>query len=64
MRVEPAGQPPVRWGQKSLGGACHHPLLRFSRAGGRLAAKLHPGNVHSAAGWEELLWPEIEPQPS
>src|SRR5208337_3407321 len=26
------------------------------------AAKLRPGNVHSAAGWEELLLPEIERQ--
>jgi hypothetical protein len=27
-----------------------------------LAAKLRPGNVHSAEGWEELLLPEIERQ--
>ena len=27
-----------------------------------LATKLRPGNVHSAAGWEELLLPEIERQ--
>src|SRR5208282_4774476 len=27
-----------------------------------LAAKLRPGNVHSAEGWEELLLPEIECQ--
>jgi hypothetical protein len=25
-----------------------------------LAAKLRPGNVHSAEGWKELLLPEIE----
>jgi hypothetical protein len=25
-----------------------------------LAARLRPGNVHSADGWEELLLPEIE----
>jgi hypothetical protein len=41
---------------------CYHPLLLFNRAGGRLAAKLRPGNVHSADGWEELLPPEIERQ--
>jgi hypothetical protein len=27
-----------------------------------IAAKLRPGNVHSAKGWEELLLPEIERQ--
>jgi len=27
-----------------------------------LAAKLRPGNVHSADDWEELLLPEIERQ--
>ncbi len=41
---------------------CYHPLLLFSRAGDCLAAKLHPGNVHSAECWEELLLPEIERQ--
>ena len=39
---------------------CYHPLLLFNREGDCLAAKLRPGNVHSAAGWEELLLPEIE----
>src|ERR1039457_6475291 len=41
---------------------CFHPLLLFSRDGDCLAAKLRPGNVHSAEGWEELLLPEIELQ--
>src|SRR5450759_1648996 len=41
---------------------CYHPLLLFSREGDCLAAKLRPGNVHSADGWEELLLPEIERQ--
>jgi hypothetical protein len=41
---------------------CYHPLLLFSREGNCLAAKLRPGNVHSAEGWEELLLPEIERQ--
>ncbi|MBI4456704.1 MAG: transposase [Acidobacteria bacterium] len=41
---------------------CYHPLLLFNGAGDCLAAKLHPGNVHSAEGWEELLLPEIERQ--
>jgi hypothetical protein len=41
---------------------CYHPLLLFNREGDCLTAKLRPGNVHSAAGWEELLLPEIERQ--
>jgi hypothetical protein len=40
--------------------SCYHPLLLFNRQGDCLAAKLRPGNVHSAEGWEELLLPEIE----
>src|SRR5713226_9031723 len=32
---------------------CYHPLLLFNREGDCLAAKLRPGNVHSAEGWEE-----------
>jgi Transposase DDE domain group 1 len=41
---------------------CFHPLLLFNSQGDCLAAKLRPGNVHSAEGWEELLLPEIERQ--
>ncbi|MGA2329974.1 MAG: IS1380 family transposase [Bryobacteraceae bacterium] len=41
---------------------CYHPLLLFSREGDCLAAKLRPGNVHSADGWEDMLLPEIERQ--
>ena len=41
---------------------CYHPLLMFNRDGDCLAAKLRPGNVHSADDWEELLLPEIERQ--
>jgi hypothetical protein len=37
---------------------CYHPLLLFNREGDCLAAKLRPGNVHSADDWEELLLPE------
>ncbi len=39
---------------------CYHPLRLFNREGDCLAAKLRPGNVHSAEGWEELLLPELE----
>ena len=41
---------------------CFHPLLLFNREGDCLAAKLRPGNVHSAEGWEKLLLPEVERQ--
>ena len=37
---------------------CYHPLLLFNREGDCLAAKLRPGNVHSADGWEDMLLPE------
>ena len=30
---------------------CYHPLLLFNRQGDCLAAKLRPGNVHSADEW-------------
>jgi hypothetical protein len=41
---------------------CYHPLLLFNGEGDCLAAKLRPGNVHSAEDWEEVLLPEIERQ--
>jgi len=41
---------------------CYHPLFLFNRNGDCLAAKLRPGNVHSAEDWDELLLPEIERQ--
>jgi len=41
---------------------CYHPLLLFDREGDCLAARLRPGNVHSAEGWDEVLLPEIERQ--
>jgi hypothetical protein len=41
---------------------CYHPLLLFNREGDCLAAKLRPGTVHSADGWEELLLPELKRQ--
>jgi hypothetical protein len=37
-------------------------LLLFNREGDCLAAKLRPGNVHSAEDWEERLRPEIDRQ--
>ena len=41
---------------------CYHPLFLFNDHGDCLAAKLRPGNVHSAEDWDELLLPEIERQ--
>src|SRR6266849_8453476 len=38
---------------------CYHPLFVFNQDGDCLAAKLRPGNVHSADGWEEVLLPVI-----
>ena len=37
-------------------------MLLFNREGDCVAAKLRPGNVHSAEDWEELLLPEIARQ--
>ena len=41
---------------------CYHPLLLFNREGDCLAAKLRPGNVHSAEEWDQVLLPELERQ--
>ncbi len=41
---------------------CYHPLLLFIGDGDCLVAKLRPGNVASADGWEEVLLPEVERQ--
>jgi hypothetical protein len=43
---------------------CYHPLLLFNGEGDCLAAKLRPGNVHSAEDWEELLLPKVNRQRS
>ncbi len=40
---------------------CYHPLLLFNGHGDCLAAKLRPGNVHSAEDWDELLLPAASP---
>ena len=42
--------------------ACYHPLLLFNQHGDCLAAKLRPGNVSSAEGWDDLLLPEVKRQ--
>jgi hypothetical protein len=42
-----------------FGSVCDHPLFVFGQDGDCLAAKLRPGNVHSAEGWDEALLPII-----
>src|SRR3989475_1854164 len=39
---------------------CYHPLFVFNPGGDCVAAKLRPGNVHSADGWAEVLLPVID----
>jgi len=39
---------------------CYHPLFVFNQFGDCEAATLAPGNVHSAAGWKNLLEPVVE----
>src|SRR3989442_734660 len=39
---------------------CYHPLFVFNPDGDCLAAKLRPGNVHSADGWNDVLLPIID----
>ena len=39
---------------------CYHPLFVFNQEGDCLAAKLRPGNVHSADGWDEVLLPVVD----
>src|SRR5262249_54064958 len=39
---------------------CYHPLFVFNQDGDCLTAKLRPGNVHSADGWDEVLLPVID----
>ena len=38
---------------------CYHPLFCFNQFGDCEAAKLRPGNVHSAHGWREELEPIV-----
>jgi Transposase DDE domain group 1 len=45
-----------------LESVCNHPLFLFDRQGDCLAAKLRPGNVHSAEGWKDVLLPDIDRQ--
>jgi len=43
---------------------CYHALLLFNGEGDCLAAKLRPGNVHTAEDWAEGLLPEVDRQQS
>ena len=57
-----ANRKAVLTGTDTSSSVCYHPLLLFNGHGDCLAAKLRPGNVHSAEDWDELLLPEIERQ--
>jgi len=39
---------------------CYHPLFCFTQFGDCEGAVLRPGNVHSAAGWQEFIEPIVE----
>lgn len=39
---------------------CYHPLFAFNQYGDCERVALRPGNVHSAAGWRDLLEPIVE----
>ena len=39
---------------------CYHPLFLFNQFGDCEGAMLRPGNVHSAAGWQEFIEPIVE----
>ena len=39
---------------------CYHPLFCFNQFGDCEGAVLRPGNVHSAAGWQEFIEPIVE----
>jgi hypothetical protein len=38
---------------------CYHPIFAFNQFGDCEAAKLRPGNVHSADGWEDFIPPIV-----
>jgi Transposase DDE domain group 1 len=56
------GQPEHRADNGHVESICDHPLLLCNREGDCLAAKLRPGNVHSAEDWDARLLPEIARQ--
>ncbi len=38
---------------------CYHPIFAFNQFGDCEAARLRPGNVHSADGWEDFIPPVV-----
>lgn len=42
-----------------FGCTCYHPLFVFNQFGDLERSSLRPGNVHSAAGWREVLEPVV-----
>jgi hypothetical protein len=43
-----------------FGCTCYHPLFLFNHMGNLERCRLRPGNVHSAAGWRDVLEPVVE----
>jgi hypothetical protein len=43
-----------------FGCTCYHPLFLFNHMGDLERCRLRPGNVHSAAGWRDVLVPVVE----
>jgi len=43
-----------------FGCTCYHPLFLFNHMGDLERCRLRPGNVHSAAGWRDVLEPVVE----
>jgi hypothetical protein len=60
-----SSESPVHGGQEQSAyngyfeSVCYHPLFVFNHEGDCLDAKLRPGNVHSADGWDGVLLPVI-----
>jgi hypothetical protein len=61
-----SSESPVHGGQEQSAynghfeSVCYHPLFVFNPEGDCLAAKLRPGNVHSADGWADVLLPIVD----
>jgi hypothetical protein len=43
-----------------FGSTCYHPVFLFNQFGDCEGALLHPGNVHSADRWREVLEPSVQ----
>src|SRR5437867_4935627 len=61
LDIDSSESPQEQWAYNGhFESVCYHPLFVFNQDGDCLAAKLRPGNVPSASGWEEVLLPVID----